>query len=188
MEKYMYKLNTKFVSIVLSLAVWHSASATTLEEAAAIQRELITLDSHLDTPVNLVVPGFNILDRHSYAHDFTQVDVPRMREGALDGGFWVIYSPQGELTKTGYEKSRDTALLRALAVRSMVTANPDIFELAIEADDASEIKKSAKHIVYMSMENAYPLGTDVSLLDTFYKFGLRMVGPLHFKNNQFGDS
>jgi membrane dipeptidase len=188
MEKYMYKLNTKFVSIVLSLAVWHSASATTLEEAAAIQRELITLDSHLDTPANLVVPGFNILDRHSYAHDFTQVDVPRMREGALDGGFWVIYSPQGELTKTGYEKSRDTALLRALAVRSMVTANPDIFELAIEADDASEIKKSAKHIVYMSMENAYPLGTDVSLLDTFYKFGLRMVGPLHFKNNQFGDS
>ena len=40
----------------------------------------------------------------------------------------------------------------------------------------------------MSMENAYPLGTDISLLDTFYKFGLRMVGPVHFKNNQFGDS
>lgn len=174
--------------MAIGLIVWQSASAVTLEEATAIQRKLITLDSHLDTPANLVVPGFNILERHSYVHDFSQVDVPRMQEGALDGGFWVVYSPQGELTKKGYEKSRDTALLRALAIRTMVTASPDVFEFATEADDASEIKKSAKHIVYMSMENTYPLGTDISLLETFYKFGLRMAGPVHFKNNQFGDS
>ncbi|MEH6713529.1 MAG: dipeptidase [Paraglaciecola polaris] len=184
----MYKLNNKFASVALGLLVWQSASAVTLEEATSIQRELVTLDSHLDTPANLVVPGFDILERHSYGHDFSQVDVPRMQEGALDGGFWAIYSPQGPLTKEGYEQSRDTALLRALAIRTMVTAHPDVFTFATEASEASEIKKSAKHIVYMSMENVYPLGTDISLLDTFYKFGLRMVGPVHFKNNQFGDS
>jgi len=184
----MYKLNKKFASIVLGLLVWQAADAITLDEATAIQRKLVTLDSHLDTPANLVESGFNILERHSYAHDFSQVDVPRMQEGALDGGFWVIYSPQGELTTTGYEQSRDTALLRALAIRSMVTANPEIFTFATKADDANKIKKTAKHIVYMSMENSYPLGTDISLLETFYKFGLRMTGPVHFKNNQFGDS
>jgi len=42
--------------------------------------------------------------------------------------------------------------------------------------------------MYQSMENAYPLGLDVSMLETFYKFGLRMVGPVHFANNQFADS
>ena len=111
-----------------------------------------------------------------------------MQEGALDGGFWAVYSPQGELTSTGYEQSRDTALLRALAIRTMVAANPDVFEFATESADAEKIKKNSKHIVYMSMENAYPLGADISLLETFYKFGLRMAGPVHFKNNQFGDS
>lgn len=184
----MYKLNKKILSIALSLVVWQTANAVTIEEATAIQRTLITLDTHLDTPSKLVIPGFDILERHSYAHDFSQVDVPRMQEGALDGGFWAIYSPQGELTQTGYEQSRDTALLRALAIRTMVNENSDIFGFATEASDASKIKKDGKLIVYMSMENAYPLGTDISLLETFYKFGLRMVGPLHFKNNQFGDS
>ena len=189
MSKHMYYFNKKLLSITLGLLCCHSATAAvSIEEATAIQRGLVTLDSHLDTPANLVVPGFDILERHTYDHDFSQVDVPRMQEGALDGGFWAVYSPQGELTSTGYEQSRDTALLRALAIRTMVAANPDVFEFATESADAEKIKKNSKHIVYMSMENAYPLGTDISLLETFYKFGLRMAGPVHFKNNQFGDS
>lgn len=185
----MYNFNKKVLSITLGLLCFQAAdAAVSIEDATAIQRSLITLDTHLDTPANLVVPGFNILERHSYGHDYSQVDVPRMQEGALDGGFWAVYSPQGELTKGGYEQSRDTALLRALAIRTMVSANPQVFEFATESADAAKIKKNSKHIVYMSMENAYPLGTDISLLETFYKFGLRMAGPVHFKNNQFGDS
>ncbi|MGO2013030.1 MAG: dipeptidase [Pseudoalteromonas sp.] len=184
----MHKLNKKILLIAFNLFVWQTANAVTIEEATAIQRSLITLDTHLDTPSKLVIPGFDILERHSYSHDFSQVDVPRMQEGALDGGFWAIYSPQGELTQSGYEKSRDTALLRALAIRTMVNKNSDTFTFATEADEASKIKNDGKLIVYMSMENSYPLGTDLSLLETFYKFGLRMAGPVHFKNNQFGDS
>jgi len=38
------------------------------------------------------------------------------------------------------------------------------------------------------MENSYPLGTDVSLLEHFYIGGLRMIAPVHFANNQFADS
>ena len=38
------------------------------------------------------------------------------------------------------------------------------------------------------MENAYPLGEDLSLLEAFYVGGLRMLGPVHFRNNQFADS
>ncbi|MEP0175875.1 MAG: dipeptidase [Paraglaciecola sp.] len=186
----MLKLNKKMVSVAIGLLLSQTACAspTSLEDATAIQRSIVTLDTHLDTPAHLVQPGFDILERHTYGHDFSQVDVPRMLEGALDGGFWVIYSPQGPLTQEGYEDSRDTAILRALAIHTMVTANPDVFEFATEPEDAAAIKKAGKLIVYMSMENSYPLGTDVSLLETFYKLGLRMVGPVHFKNNQFGDS
>jgi membrane dipeptidase len=43
-------------------------------------------------------------------------------------------------------------------------------------------------VVFQSIENAYPLGTDLSLLGTFYELGVRMVGPIHFRNNDFGDS
>ena len=40
----------------------------------------------------------------------------------------------------------------------------------------------------MSIENAYPIGTDLSVLDQFYAIGVRMLGLVHVKNNQFADS
>lgn len=147
---------------------------------------LLTLDSHLDTPALLVQPEFDIMERNEPPE--SQVDLPRMIEGGLDGGFWVIYSQQGELTPAAYQQSRDTALLRALAIHEMVTAHPKEFALATEPADAQRIADAGQRVVYLSIENSYPLGEDLSLLETFYKLGVRMVGPVHFANNQFADS
>lgn len=153
---------------------------------AAVHEALLTLDSHLDTPALLVEPRFDILARNQPPE--SQVDLPRMLEGGLDGGFWVIYSQQGELTQNAYQRSRDTALLRALAIHQMVAANPQQFALATEPHEARRIADAGQRVVYMSIENSYPLGEDLSLLETFYKLGVRMVGPVHFANNQFADS
>jgi membrane dipeptidase len=158
------------------------------ESDNVFHNSLMVLDTHLDTPALLVRPGFDIMESHSHDKDFSQVDIPRMEEGGLDGGFWVIYTPQGPLTKEAYQSNRDTALLRSMAIHNMVEKHSDTFELATLAEDGPRIHKSGKKVVYISMENAYPLGEDISLLTTFYKMGLRMMGPVHFKNNQFGDS
>lgn len=173
------------LSLLMALLFVGSSQAA---DYKAIHNKLTVLDTHLDTPALLVQPGFDIMQAHTFADDFSQVDVPRMNAGGLDGGFWVIYTPQGPLTKQDYEKNRDTAILRAMAIQKMVAAHPDTFELATEPEDAARIAAEGKKIVYMSIENSYPLGEDISLLDTFFKFGVRMVGPVHFKNNQFGDS
>jgi membrane dipeptidase len=156
--------------------------------ARALHQRLICLDTHLDTPADLARPGWNMMQRHSRDLDFTQVDYPRMVEGGLDGGFFAIYTPQGPLTPQAMMAARDAALLRAAEIREMVAAHPDKFELAFVAEDAARIAAKGKRIVYQSIENSYPLGEDVSLLRGFYKLGVRMVGPVHFKNNQFGDS
>ena len=38
------------------------------------------------------------------------------------------------------------------------------------------------------MENAYPIGKDLTLIKTFYDLGVRMIGPVHFSNNDLADS
>jgi membrane dipeptidase len=158
-------------------------------EAWAIHQRLITLDTHLDTPAFFdTVRGYDIMERHDVERDGTQVDYPRMVEGGLDGGFWVIYMGQGPLTPEGYRAVRDTALIRAMSIQKMVAAHPDKFELALTAADAARINASGKKIVYMSIENSYELGEDLSLLDTFYKLGVRMAGPVHNGTNQLADS
>ena len=153
-----------------------------------LHQKLLTLDSHMDTPASLDLPGWSIEEEHDVHLDYTQVDLPRMKKGGLDGGFWAIYTSQGPLTVEGFHKARDFAILRGVSIRQMVAADPANFALALEAKDAAPIAAAGKRVVYMSIENAYPLGEDVSLLQTFYDMGVRVVGFAHFAHNQFADS
>lgn len=158
------------------------------EKAKAIQAKAINLDTHLDTPALFGRPGWKITDRHTYQGDGSQVDYPRMVEGGLDGGFWVVFTGQEGRDAAGNLKARDAGLKRLSEIREMVAANADKFELATTADDAARIKAAGKRIVYISMENAYPLEQDPSLLRFYYRQGLRMVSLAHTSHNDFADS
>jgi len=163
-------------------------AALAADSADTIHRRILTLDSHLDTPDSFGRPGWSIMDAHTVTDDMTQVDYPRMMKGGLKGGFFAIFTGQGPRTPEGYAAARDAALKRAVEIREMVAKNSDHFELAFTADDAARIAAKGKIVVYQSIENSYPLGKDLTLLKTFYDLGVRIVGPVHFSNNDFGDS
>ena len=187
-------MHRRFVTLALvgALVSSSAAQARTGEpvspQAAAIHRKLITLDTHLDTPEWLAVDGWTMEQLHDVHVDYTQVDLPRMKKGGLDGGFFAIYTPQGPLDVDHYHKARDFAVERGLAIRQMIAADPANFTLATKATDAPTVAASGKRIVYMSMENAYPLGDDVSLASLFFDMGVRLMGFAHFADNQFADS
>jgi membrane dipeptidase len=157
-------------------------------DARALHMKLICIDTHLDMPANLARPGWNVMEKHSFGQDFTQVDYPRMIEGGLDGGFFAIYTPQAPVTPEGMSAMRDAAFLRAMEIREMVAAHPAQFELAFVPEDAARIAAKGKIIVFQSIENSGILGDDVTLLRSFHKLGVRMAGPAHFLNNQLADS
>jgi len=163
-------------------------AAQVSEEAAAIHARVLTLDSHLDTPAHLARPDWDIMRRQDYALDRSQVDYPRMVEGGLDGGFWVIYTPQGPVTPEANDAAFDRALGILINIREMVARNPEQFELAWRAEDAERIVAAGRRVVYMSIENGAPIGADPRRLETFYNLGVRMFGPVHFRNNHLADS
>lgn len=151
-------------------------------------QSLMVLDSHLDTPVYFHTPDYDFSKRGDFDIDGTHVDLPRMNEGGLDGGFWVIFTVQGPLDAASYSSARTIAILRQMAIREMAAKYSAQTGLAFTAADAERLLAEGRKIVFQSMENSYPLGTDVSLLETFYTGGLRMIAPVHFRNNQFADS
>ena len=177
--------------IMFALAALLSAAPAHSQLSAGdrlAHEQMLTLDTHLDTPMLLERDGWKFGDYHHYEWDESQVDLPRMEAGGLDGGFFVIYTRQGPLTPEGYAAARSAALLRAAAIQKMVAAYSDRMAFATNAADAARIAASGKRIVYQSIENSYPLGTDVGLLESFYRLGVRLAGPVHSKNNQFADS
>ncbi len=156
--------------------------------AAALHQKLLCLDTHLDAPMNFARTGWDIMKRHGGDIDSTQLDYPRMVQGGLDGGFFAIYTPQAPLSDAGLMAMRDAGFLRAAQIREMVAAHPEKFELAFVPEDAARIAAKGKRVVFQSIENSSILANDVSLLRVFYRLGVRMAGPVHFLNNQLGDS
>lgn len=177
--------------LTVPLAIlWASCALPALaaSPAAEAHKAAIVLDTHFDTPANFHRAGWDIMDRHSVAADGSQVDYPRMVDGGVDGGFFAIFTPQGPRTPEGDAKSRDAALLRAVEIHEMVAKHGAQFALATRAEEAAPIVAAGKKVVFMSMENGQPVEADLTLMQTFYNLGVRMMGPVHFLNNDLADS
>lgn len=151
-----------------------------------LHERILTLDTHLDTPMNLERPGWDIAARHD--DGYTQVDLPRMIEGGLDGGFWAIYTPQGPRTPEGIAAAHAAAERRLTLIKAMIAAHPDQFAEAHNAADAARIAAQGKRIVYLSIENAYPWTGHADELPRLYQSGVRMLGLVHTTNNDLADS
>jgi membrane dipeptidase len=164
-------------------------AATTVEQRARLAHEdMLVLDTHLDIAARFDSGEWDFGERHRFEWDGSQVDIPRMVEGGLDGGFLVIYTAQGANDAAGFAAARSAALRRAAAIHRVLGENRDRLGLALTADDAERLHREGKRIGFISIENSWPLGEDLSLLETFHRLGVRMAGPVHSKNNQLADS
>ncbi|MGQ0558692.1 MAG: dipeptidase [Sphingosinicella sp.] len=180
-------------SLLLSLPLLAAIPASaqqpdTSAEDRLVHERMLVLDTHLDIPLRSESGEWDFSERHRFEWDGTQVDLPRMEEGGLDGGFFVIYTSQGALTPAGYASARDAALVRAASIHRLIGENRDRMGLALTADDAERLHREGRRIAFLSMENSWPLGEDLTLLAAFHRLGVRMAGPVHSRTNQLADS
>lgn len=152
------------------------------ENTRTLHDRILTLDTHIDIPLNYMTE----IDPQ-FSTDL-QVDLPKLGAGQLDSGFWIIYTPQGEMTEAGYKAGRDIAETRLRAIQRFVSKYPDRAKQALTAADVRQIVESGRHAVLVGMENAYPLGESAASVETWAARGVRYMGITHFGHNQFGDS
>lgn len=158
------------------------------EKINRIHSEIITIDTHTDTPLRIQRGNFDIGKRNNPYTSGSKLDFPRMREGGLDAVYFALYVGQGKRDKAGNNKAiRDIARLYSL-VDSVISEHKDKVSLARSYEDFLRIKKEGKLSVALGIENGYALGNDLSLLDQYYKWGVRYITLCHSKNNDLCDS
>jgi len=157
--------------------------------AYALQAKIFTIDTHEDVPSAMIRrPTWDITQWHDRATDNSQVDFPRMREGGLKSAFYAVYLGQGPRDAAGLANARDRALAMFMNQHEMLAKYPDQAELALTADDGPRIMATGKRAIYLSIENGYVIGKDLTLIKTYYDMGCRMMSIAHFSNNDLGDS
>lgn len=181
-----------FLFLTLCLSAWPvtlsaqtpSDDAALLAKARKIHREVITLDTHHDINTS------NFTDAVNYTQDLsTQVNIPKMRKGGLDVSWLIVYTGQGPLTEEGYAAAYKNALDKFDAIHRLTEKiAPKDIELALTSNDVRRITKNGKLVAMIGVENAYPVGTDLTRIKDFAARGARYMSLAHNGHSQFADS
>ena len=153
-------------------------------EARRIHDAVMTLDTHIDIPFNYATEE---VDPGNVNEDF-QVDYPRMQEGGLNVGFFVVYYGQTERTPENYEAAKEGAMTKFDAIHRATSMHSDVIEIAYSADDAERIHAEGKLVAMIGIENGFTIGKDRSLLEKYHELGARYLGLVHNGHNDIADS
>jgi membrane dipeptidase len=132
--------------------------------------------------------GFDFGVRNDPRETRSKIDLPRMKEGGMDGIWFAVFIGQGERSPEGNKKAMEEALEITQEIYNTVDQYSGDLEVATKADDLARIAKKGKHAIYLGMENGYPLGDNPELLKTYYEKGIRYVTLVHTSNNDICDS
>jgi membrane dipeptidase len=179
------------IGLVFAVASCTVAKTPPTVEARAreLHQKILTVDTHCDTAFGLLRQDWRIGDRHDPAQRGSgKIDLPRMVEGGLDAEFFAAFVGQGPRTPEGYAKAKERALQVIAALYKMAEDYPTLVGLAFTPDDAYRLKREGKRIAFIGMENGYPLGLDIPLVESFFKRGVRYITLVHSSDNDICDS
>tara|TARA_R110000822_G_scaffold131507_2_gene268523 strand:- start:9945 stop:11234 length:1290 start_codon:yes stop_codon:yes gene_type:complete len=154
------------------------------EKAARIHKDVITIDTHVD--INVA----NFTDTINYTQKLdNQVNLPKLESGGLDVPWLIVYTGQGELTEEGYAKAKENAMAKFNAIHRLCEEiAPQEIDLAYSSKDVYKIVDSGKKVAMIGVENAYPIGEDLSEFENYYNLGARYISLSHNGHSQFCDS
>ncbi|MBU2946419.1 dipeptidase [Zobellia uliginosa] len=159
-------------------------SETVEEKAKRIHEKVVTIDTHNDINVNNFTHTLNYTQRLE-----TQINLPKMKEGGLDVTWLIVYTGQDTLTKEGYAKAEKNAISKFESIHRLCEEiAPEEIELALTSKDVKRIHASGKKVAMIGVENAYPMGDDLTNFKKYYDQGARYISLAHNGHSQFSDS
>ena len=159
-----------------------------IARALKIHDRVLTVDTHADTPLRMIEPGFDLAERHDPLEPGSKFDYPRMKEGGLDAIFFAAFVSQDIRDDDGNERAKKLVIQMIDSVVSSTEQNASLVGLALTPQDAYALEKDGKRAIYLAIENGYPIGSDLKNIELFYDKGVRYITLVHSSNNDIADS
>ena len=176
---------TKYILVtLLFIAACTPGEEEISRRADKLHKDILTVDTHSDTPMRLYRGGFDLGVRNETGC----IDFPRMKEGGLDAEFFAIFIGQGPRNPEAFDREHGRTLVAFDSVKRNVERYPAMAGIALTPDDAFRLKSEGKVTVFLGIENGYPVGTDLSRIRQYYDLGARYITLCHSSNNDICDS
>ena len=158
---------------------WLVNEARTFQQAKLLHQQIITLDTHCDTPM-FFPKGINFLQRDSNI----LVDLPKMTEGHQDATIMVAYIPQKY--DEGSPKEYADSIFDKIG--QIVNSAPDLLALAQTEEDIIQNKKIGKKSILLGIENGLAIEEKIENLQHFANRGIVYMTLCHNGDNLICDS
>jgi len=169
------------------LALAAQDDAALLARARGIHERVLTLDTHVD-----INPAVFRRDTVNYVTGVprNQVDLPKMEAGGLDAAFLIVYVGQARtIDSATMAAAYDAAMEKFAAIHRLTdTLAPARVGLARTAAEARAIAASGRKVVFIGIENGFPVGTDLGRIKQFADLGGRYLSLAHNGHSQLSDS
>jgi len=160
--------------------------------AARLHGSMFTVDTHVDTHVDTpgrLTSGYDLSARHATgSRGAGSLDFPRMKEGGLASAFFAVFVSQGPRTPEGRAKAKTKATDQLDRLDLMFKDHAALCGRALTPKEALTIAATGRRAIFLGLENGYPLGLDLGLLEAFYGRGIRYVTLCHTSDNDLCDS
>lgn len=141
---------------------------------------MFVLDSHCDTPSQILKFNRDLSLDNNEGH----VDFPKLSKAGVNASFFALYVPPQMETEEAFAHAG--AMLEA--TRKAVAANGDKAAFACSAAQARENAERGLFSIMLGLENASPIGTDISRFEWFREQGIRYITLCHNADNLVCDS
>lgn len=156
--------------------------ANTYHQAKEIHKRILSIDTHTDTPLDFDA-SYNIGTRAK-----SQVCLPKMEEGKLDGQYLACWVRQGPCDEANSQKAVDRVDELLRGIYHQVEMNNEKCAIARTPDDLSKLKAEGKKAFYIGIENGYGIGKDLKNIARFHDLGVTYITLCHTRNNDICDS
>lgn len=174
-----------FILLLLVFCAGVNAKAADVDpEVMRLHKDAIVCDLHADTTILIRDLGYDMSKRHhalpfgpsGFIPIFSDIDIPRMRDGGLDLCTMAIcVHPFDNHTEGSAERTRESFA----ALERMLVENAGDIALARTATAAREIISSGRIAAIIGIEGGHHIEDDIKNLVEFYNLGARYMTLSH---------
>lgn len=146
--------------------------APTTMTAEELLTQSFVIDLHCDSPWRRSSDPFDLGERYLY----TQVDIPKMRDGGVSAVFFAIYN-------SGARGATPDKFTDAMAIIDSIEADiakhSDDLRLATTAEQIAAVKGSGRIAILMGVEGGHMIDSNLDNLRTLFSRGARYMTLTH---------